>query len=43
LCPFLAAGIEMETIVELLTAATGMAFTKDELMQVGQTIGWQSA
>ena len=43
LCPFLAAGIEMETIIELLNAATGMAFTKDELVQAGQTIGWQSA
>jgi hypothetical protein len=39
LCPFLAAGISMETIVELLSAATGIAFTLEELVQAGQRIG----
>jgi hypothetical protein len=40
LCPFLAAGISMETIAELLSAATGIAFTLEELTQAGQRISW---
>lgn len=39
LCPFLAAGVGMETIAELLTAATGLEFSKDDVIQAGQRIG----
>jgi len=38
LCPYLVAGIGMETIVELLAAATGIAFSKDEIVQAGRRI-----
>jgi hypothetical protein len=38
LCPYLVAGISMETIAELLAAATGSAFTPDELVRTGQRI-----
>jgi hypothetical protein len=40
LCPFLAAGIGMEKISELLTNATGVAFTPDDMTQAGQRISW---
>jgi hypothetical protein len=40
LCPFLAAGIGMEKIAELLTNATGVAFTPDNMTQAGQRISW---
>ena len=40
LCPFLAAGIGMEKIAELLTNATGVAFTQDDMAQAGQRISW---
>jgi aldehyde:ferredoxin oxidoreductase len=40
LCPFLAAGISMEKIIELLTSATGVAFSQDDMAQVGQRISW---
>jgi hypothetical protein len=46
LCPFLAAGISVKQIVELLRAATGIEFTQDEIVQAGQRIGrafWQTA
>ena len=38
LCPFLAAGISVKTIAALLRAATGVAFTQDEIVQAGQRI-----
>lgn len=41
LCPYLAAGISMEKIAELLTAATGIAFSQDEIVQAGQRISWE--
>ncbi len=40
LCPYLVAGIGMGTIAELLSAATGIAFSHDELIQTGQRINW---
>jgi len=40
LCPFLAAGISMDTIAEMLTNATGVAFTPDDMAQAGQRISW---
>jgi hypothetical protein len=40
LCPFLASGISMEKIAELLTAATGVVFTADDMAQAGQRISW---
>jgi hypothetical protein len=46
LCPFLAAGISVKQITELLGAATGIAFTQDEIIQAGQRISrafWQTA
>jgi hypothetical protein len=38
LCPFLAAGIDTGIVAELLAAATGMDFSRDEIMQAGQRI-----
>lgn len=38
LCPFLAAGIRVEQIVEMLSAATGIEFSQDEILQAGQRI-----
>jgi len=38
LCPFLAAGIRVERIVEMLSAATGIEFSQDEIVQAGQRI-----
>ncbi|HTY64430.1 MAG TPA: aldehyde ferredoxin oxidoreductase N-terminal domain-containing protein [Acidobacteriota bacterium] len=40
LCPFLASGIGLEKIAELLTHATGVPFTPDEMAQAGQRISW---
>jgi hypothetical protein len=40
ICPFLAAGIGMDKIAKLLIAATGVAFTQDEILQAGQRISW---
>ena len=40
LCPFLAAGIGLDTIADLLTNATGVVFTPDDLAQAGQRISW---
>jgi aldehyde:ferredoxin oxidoreductase len=40
LCPYLVAGIGMDTVAELLTAATGVAFSQDEIIQAGQRISW---
>jgi len=40
LCPFLASGIGMEKIAELLTGATGIAFTAEDIFQAGQRINW---
>ena len=40
LCPFLVAGIRMEQIAELLSAATGVAFSQDEIAQAGRRISW---
>jgi hypothetical protein len=40
LCPFLASGIGMDTIAGLLTDATGVAFTPDDMAQAGQRISW---
>jgi hypothetical protein len=40
LCPFLAAGIGMDNIAELLINATGVAFTLDDMAQAGQRISW---
>jgi aldehyde:ferredoxin oxidoreductase len=39
LCPFLCAGIGMEKIAELLAAATGVAFSRQDVFQVSQRIG----
>lgn len=41
LCPFLAAGLSIEKIVDLLSAATGLAFSKEEIEQAGQRISWE--
>jgi hypothetical protein len=41
LCPYLAAGISMGKIAELLSAATGVAFSQDEIVQAGQRINWE--
>jgi hypothetical protein len=38
LCPFLSAGIDMETVAGLLSAATGVAFSKQDIVQVAQRI-----
>jgi hypothetical protein len=38
LCPFLAGAVGAETIAELLTAATGVAFSPNEVKQAGQRI-----
>jgi aldehyde:ferredoxin oxidoreductase len=38
LCPFLAAGIETGTIAGLLSAATGISFSEDEIVQAGRRI-----
>lgn len=40
LCPFLASGIGLEKIAELLTHATGATFTPDDMAQAGQRISW---
>jgi len=38
LCPYLAAGIDPGIIAELLTAATGIQFSRDKVMQAGRRI-----
>ena len=38
ICPFLAGRMSAETVAELLTAATGVAFSADDVLQVGQRI-----
>jgi aldehyde:ferredoxin oxidoreductase len=38
LCPFLCAGISMDLISELLGAATGIQFSRQEILQVAQRI-----
>jgi aldehyde:ferredoxin oxidoreductase len=38
LCPFLAAGIEVGAIAGLLSAATGISFSEDEIVQAGRRI-----
>jgi len=38
LCPFLAAGIDDGMIVDLLNAATGFGFSKDDIRQAGRRI-----
>lgn len=38
LCPFLGAGVGLDTVAALMTHATGAAFTKEDLAQAGQRI-----
>jgi len=38
LCPFLGAGIEYGVIAELLTSATGIEFSQQDILQVAQRI-----
>ncbi|HEX2993897.1 MAG TPA: aldehyde ferredoxin oxidoreductase C-terminal domain-containing protein, partial [Anaerolineales bacterium] len=38
LCPFLGAGIELDVIAELLSSATGVAFSQQDLTQIAQRI-----
>jgi hypothetical protein len=38
LCPFLCGGIGMGTVAELLSAATGVAFSQQDVSQVAQRI-----
>ncbi len=38
LCPFLGAGIEFDVIAELLTSATGIEFSQQDVLQVAQRI-----
>jgi aldehyde:ferredoxin oxidoreductase len=38
LCPFLAAGIANSMIAELLSSATGVKFSEDEIIQIGRRI-----
>jgi hypothetical protein len=38
LCPFLCAGVGMETVADLLSSATGISFSQQEISQVAQRI-----
>jgi hypothetical protein len=41
LCPFLVAGIDMNAIAELMSTATGKAFSEEQIAQAGQRIRLQ--